>query len=230
MQNRPYLVICLIVFIISFILYRPFAYGISSAPETFFKGSTPYGVPYEEWLIKWWQWHISLPKEGHPFLIPNVANCPVGNSGPVSFLTHSLQGESHLTCTVPSGKSILFPIATGECNSAEAHSDSDPIIQKCATEGQKYATFEVTVDGIRLSGLGPDQNYAISRFFNMTIPMDNVFDFKPGTFKAVVAGYFVFLKPIPTGEHNVSIAARVTNPIDPSFNFDYHTSYVLKVL
>jgi hypothetical protein len=227
MQKNSYLVISIIVLLILFIPSTFFAYGVSSTPQIFSKESRPYGLPYTEWIIKWWQWHISLPKQGHPFITPNLENCPVGKFGSVAFLTHSLEGESHYTCAIPAQHAILLPISNGECNSNEAHSDSPAVLLKCATEGQKYGAFEVTVDGVALKGL--EQNNAISRFFNITIPQDNVYGLNPGTFKAVVAGYYVFLKPLPVGEHNISIAARVINPIDKSFNFNYHASYLLKV-
>jgi hypothetical protein len=71
------------------------AYGASSSPSTFLKGSTPYGVPYEDWMTKWWQWNMQIPKEQHPQAVdPNVIKCPVGESGNVSFLTH-IYRENH---------------------------------------------------------------------------------------------------------------------------------------
>ena len=42
------------------------AYGASSSPSTFLKGSTPYGVSYEDWMTKWWQWNMQIPKEQPP--------------------------------------------------------------------------------------------------------------------------------------------------------------------
>lgn len=168
MQLKSCLTICIGLLIILFISYHSLAYGTPPTPETFLKDSAPYGIPYSEWLIKWWQWHISLPAKGHPLMTPNIENCPVGESGQVSFLAHSLQGESHYTCTIPVGHAILISISTGECNSNEAHSDSEPVLIKCATEGDAHVTFEITVDGVRLNGL--EQNYAQSRFFNLNVP------------------------------------------------------------
>ena len=93
----------------------------------------------------------------------------------------------------------MIPISTGECTSDEAKSSVLADMIKCATEGDKYLTFEAAVDGVLLSGL--DQNYAISDIFNMTVPEDNFLDLKPGQWKAVTGGYFVFLKPLPVGNH-----------------------------
>jgi len=203
------------------------AYGVSPTPQTFFEGSTQYGIPYEDWMIKWWQWNIQIPKQQHPNANPSLTKCPVGESGSVSFLTQRLQGESHYTCTIPTGHAIMIPISTGECTTDEAHSSIPADMIKCATEGNKYLTFAVTVDGVRLNGL--DQNNAISKIFDMTVPKDNFLDLKPGVWKAVTGGYFAFLKPLSAGEHNVSVNARVINPIDPSYNYNYHTLFLLKV-
>jgi hypothetical protein len=202
-------------------------YGSSSQSGTFLKGSTPYGVPYEDWITKWWQWNMQIPKEQHPVVNPDLTKCPVGGSRNVSFLTHSLQGKTEYSCTIPAGNSIMIPISTGECTSDEAKSSVLADMIKCATEGDKYLTFDVTVDGVRLNGL--DQNYAISNIFNMTVPENNFLDLKPGQWKAGSGGYFAFLKSLPAGNHEVSVSARVTNPIDPSYNFNYDTTYLLDV-
>lgn len=220
--------ICVLIMILVAAVGTFPAYGVSSSPSTFFAGSTPYGVPYNDWLEKWWQWNIQIPKEQHPQTVNfNLIKCPVGESGPVSFLTQSLQGESQYSCTVPAGHAILIPISPGECTTDEAHSSVSADMIKCATEGNKYLTFDANVDGVHLNGL--DQNNAITGIFNMTVPKDNFLDLKPGQWKDAAGGYWAFLKPLPVGDHKVSITARVTNPIDPTYNFDYHTMYLLKV-
>jgi len=229
MNNKLHLVTCFVFIIMVVSVGTITAYGSSSSnPSTFLKGSTPYDVPYEDWITKWWQWNMQTPKDQHPQLVsPDLINCPAGESGNVSFFTHPLQGESKYSCTIPAGYALMFPISTGECTSDEAKSSIPADMMKCATEGDKYLTFDVTVDGVRLNGL--DQNYARSKVFNMTVPEDNFLDLKPGIWEAVTGGYFVFLKPLSVGNHEVSISARVTNPVDPSYNFNYHTQYILTV-
>jgi len=228
MNNKLYLVTCVVFAILVATVGTFSAYGTSSSPSTFLKGSTPYGVPYEDWMTKWWQWNMQLPKDQHPQLLGSTLNkCLVGESGNVSFLTQSLQGKTEYSCTIPAGNAIMIPISTGECTSDEAKSSIPADMMKCATEGNKYLTFDVTVDGVRLNGL--DQNDARSKVFNMTVPENNFLELKPGQWNAVTGGYFAFLKPLPIGNHEVSISARVTNPIDPSYNFNYDTLYRLKV-
>jgi hypothetical protein len=227
--NKSCLLICFVFITLVASVGIFSAYGVPSSanPSTFFAGSTPYGVPYNIWLEKWWQWNMQIPKEHHPETNSNVTKCPVGESGNVSFLTQSLQGGSQYSCTIPAGHAILIPISPGECTTDEAHSSVPADMVKCAAEGNKYLTFDASVDGVHLNGL--EQNNAITGVFNMTVPKDNFLDLKPGQWNDAAAGYWAFLKPLPVGDHRVSIAARVTNPIDPSYNYDYHTVYLLKV-
>ena len=227
-NNKLYLAICFAILILVASVGIFSAYGSSSAPGTFLKGSTPYGVPYEDWMTKWWQWNMQIPKDQHPQVNDyHLIKCPVGESGNVSFLTQSLQGKTEYSCTIPAGHAIMIPISTGECTSDEAKSSVPADMMKCATEGNKYLTLDVTVDGVHLSGL--DQNDARSEVFNMTVPEGNFLDLKPGQWNAVTGGYFAFLKPLPVGNHEVAVSARVTNPIDPSYNYNYDTTYLLKV-
>ena len=60
------------------------AYGISSTPQLYLKDSSPYGTPYADWIKKWWQWNVSVPKTEHPQTNPKTV-CATTVSGQVSF-------------------------------------------------------------------------------------------------------------------------------------------------
>ena len=100
-------------------------------------------------MTKWWQWNIQIPKDQHPQLLGSaLGKCPVGVSGNVSFLTQSLQGKTEYSCTIPAEQAIMIPVSTGECTSDEAKSSVPAEMMKCATEGNRYLTFDVAVDGV----------------------------------------------------------------------------------
>jgi hypothetical protein len=131
----------------------------------------------------------------------------------------------HYSCR----KISFISISSGECDSDEIKSGDEAALRKCASEGNEYAAFQVTVDGEKLNIQPIQENRTDSRFFNITIPKDNLYDVNPGTFKAVVDGYFALLKPLSPGEHKVRVVASVSNPLDPSFNFAYDANYIMKV-
>ena len=211
------------------------AYGVASTPQYFTKDSSPYGTAYADWIKKWWQWNVSVPKAEHPQTNPKVV-CATKVSGQVSFIVHTLQGPSHYSCAIPAKNAIMVPIATATCTSIEAHSTKPADLMNCTTQGHHYLTIkDVILDGVRLNNLQGyyandlGGNYAKTNIFDMTVPNDNFESLKGGTYPTAGSGYFVFLKPLPVGQHNLKINAHVTNPIDPSFNFDYDTSIDLKV-
>ena len=164
LNNKSYLVTFLLSLII---LFSPtiVAYGISFTPQIYPKDSSPYGTFYADWIKKWWEWNVSVPKAEHPQTSPNTM-CATKESGQVSFLVNNFQGPSHQSCTIPAKNAIMVPISTGSCTSIEAQSTKLADLISCATAGDQYLTFKATLDGTRINNL--ENNYATTNIFNMT--------------------------------------------------------------
>ena len=63
-----------------------------------------------------------------------------------------------------------------------------------------------------------------SKGFNITIPEDtNYADLKSGTYRAGGQGWFVFLKPLPPGDHKLyyNVGVTGTGPNDHSAEITY---------
>ena len=58
---------------------------------------------------------------------------------------------------------------------------------------------------------------AMSDFFNITLPEHNLWEEKevPGTYEGITEGYFLFLNPLPPGNHTLYYEAA-TNPPNPN--------------
>ena len=187
--------------------------------------SNPYGKSYEEWARNWWQWHISLPASANPKNV-SVTTCPVLNNGQVSFIDHRLVGKYEFTCNIPTGNAVMTTILSGECDSDEKGTMEEKPILQCAKEGGDLSTTAITLDNVSLKD---NQSRITTKFFNITIPEDNVYEANPGTFKGVVDGYFLFLKPLSKGEHDLNIKVGVNNPSDPNFTNGYDAKLKLLV-
>ena len=142
---------CLIIFPLALVvLFSPSlaAYGISSTTQYYTKDSAPYGTHYADWIKKWWQWNVSVPKAEHPATNPKTA-CATKVSGQVSFLVQSYQGPQHYTCTIPTKNAIMVPISTGSCTSIEAHSTKLADLVNCASNGDQHLTLRLdTLDAL----------------------------------------------------------------------------------
>jgi hypothetical protein len=194
-------------------------------PGVYSKDSAPYGVPYGEWLAKWWNWTVSIPTAQHPRDDYTPEKCQVNQQGPVWFLADQLGGREERTCTIPAGKAIFIPLLVGECEYSTTEIKSDDDLRRCASTGNEYGVIEATVDGVKLKNL--EQYRTQSGFFNITIAEGNIYESPHGTFRGFADGFFVFLEPLPTGKHDVNLKASVLNPIEPSYNYNADWTYHL---
>ena len=114
-----------------------------------------------------------------------------------------LEVRRERTCTIPEGKALLFAPVNVECSFAEFPDlKSEADLRECAKSGQDLVTvLDVSVDGVKLENL---QDYRVqSPLFNLTLPESNVFGLPATTTEAVSDGNWVFLKPLPPGNHTI---------------------------
>ncbi len=194
-------------------------------PGVFSKDSAPYGIPYGDWLAKWWQWTFSIPTAQHPRDAYTPEKCAINQEGPVWFLADQLGGREERTCTIPAGKAIFVTLLVGECDYSVPGVKSEEDLRRCTMADNEYGVIEATVDGVKLKSL--EQYRTQSGFFNITIPEDNIYNSRAGTFRALTDGFFVFLEPLPPGRHDVHLKVSVLNPIQQQFNYNADWTYHL---
>jgi hypothetical protein len=224
MRSSHYQTLLALIFLIGQVFITSFisVHAQVTTPEIFTKDSKPYGIPYADWLIKWWQWTATIPKSQHPTVNSTICTTHVDNS--VMFFVHKIQGDSHQICKVPAGKSLLLELVTAECDPEDIGGSQDESkLVDCTSEGNNYAAIRVIMDGQVVPGT--DQNRVQTKFFNITWSDDNVFDASPGIRKATANGYFILFKPLSVGKHELFIKASVDNPTDVNFNFAYNAKY-----
>lgn len=172
--------------------------------------STPYNETYQYWSSQWWQWHISIPSLEHPRENYTPERCSLSQNGPVWFLADGPNGKTEeRECTIPQMKSIIVQVLGGECDYGEANLKNDADIITCVEGGINGATVMASLDGKEISDL---QNNRIGHYwFNITVPRDNIYEEPPGTYRALVDGYFLFLKPLPKGTHELVIRGDHTS-------------------
>jgi hypothetical protein len=200
------------------------AYGV----EVFSKDEQPFGIPYDEWIGKYWKWLITqTPEQSEP---PN-GSCLINKTDSMVMLLNPAVGGKHeLECDISSNDGIMIPSWHGffENNNKDDVPDNTPPEQlsKMAKEQVNWGavTSDVKVDGKSVAKLdeitSKDGGYKINTIdnfteiyakpFNITIP-ENTFlpDQVTGTWPAGAQGWFAFLKPLPPGDHKVSYTLSV---------------------
>lgn len=199
-----------------------------SNPGILASNTSPYGTEYSDWIGKWWQWNIALPKETHLTYNYSADNCDMGQVGPVWFLAGVVSGRHDRSCTIPSDKAVLLPLETGECDYGEKAIASDSDLVTCATEGNDYAVISASVDGNTIKD--PLSYRTQSGFFNISVPSNNIFEEPPGVYKAYADGYFLFIEPLSPGEHVVKITSNINNPFNKEYSHSKDLTYRLNVI
>jgi hypothetical protein len=203
-----------------------FANGDDINPYVYSTDSSPHGITYQKWTGEFWRWLLSLSASEHPRENYTPEKCANGQDGDVWFLEAPLSGEEERTCTIPAGKSILAAVLQGMCNTSDPALQNDEDIRKCATEGNDYGVISGSLDGVEIKNL--DQYRTDSGFYDMTHVADNLYQLpEGGPYRAYTNGYFVFLEPLPPGEHDLHLTVSVANPINPQYNYAAEWTYHL---
>jgi hypothetical protein len=189
--------------------------------------SKPYGLTLEEWATKWWQWAYSQPKGSNPLVDDIGGNlCKTGQDNEkVWYLAGSLVNNSEIkrSCTVPLEKAILFPVIVAECSISNSNwwnnlfvNSMDKLWKVCNAQ---IAKLNTKLDNHLVNPIYVKS----SKMFELVFPHNNVKDVETGKTQSVNKGYWLFIKPLPKGNHNITSFA-----VD-SHNFRSNVTYYLTV-
>ena len=198
--------------------------------------SNPHGQSYGDWSAEWWQWAYSIPFATNPVVDETGEHCTEGQSGSVWFLAGTFGGETARTCTIPSGKSLFFPIVNIACwapedllawggNLGMTYDEQTEVVRECATYyGDLMDILEVTIDGVPLSNLSAYR--AASGTFSVYLSdVIEDFGYPPGLRDPMVSdGYWLMLAPLTPGPHVIDFVGGIS-----AYPFETHVNYQLTV-
>jgi hypothetical protein len=216
-----------------------YTYGI----EFYSKDDAPFGTQLDNWMSKWWTWWITTNIDE---ATPKLDGCLIHDMGSmVALMDTTVPNAPHQVCEISANQSIMIPLWTAfwEASTPEYMDYTyEQLSQEARVGGDLGAvTSLVRVDGRQVAQLdvvssmrGGSLDYKInsmdnvtelySKGFNITIPEDtHMPDQNPGTWRSGAHGWFVFLKPLPPGDHKVYYNVGVTGlgPNDHSAEITY---------
>lgn len=169
--------------------------------------------------IKWWQWVLPIPPAINPLFGNNP--CNIDQSGHFFYLAGTTGGEPvERTCTIPKEKAIFFPVINYFQTLDEADENFDTVeeVRNAVTENIDQAhNLQVSVDG---TNIDVDNLRTQSRLFPFELGNDNIFGAPAGQYQAISDGYWVALKPLSVGEHEISFSAEGADGF--SLDVTYH--------
>jgi hypothetical protein len=168
----------------------------------------PYGLSYEDHIMSFWRWIISLPKENNPWedTKGDICTCAQGSVSPVFYLSGNGGGSSKRKNDVPLGKGLLIPLMVVEVSEKD-FDDKTPQKEKLrqiANNDQKSVTELYLKIDDRVYDPNDLRKYRRSTgAFSVTFPDNGIFGATSGIVKAVADGYYIITTPLPKGTHTV---------------------------
>jgi hypothetical protein len=182
-------------------------------PGVFPINSKPYGLTYDDWTAKWWQWVLGIPKNSNPTTDTTGQYCSQSQSNPhVWFLAGTDSGSAQRTCVIPSGKAILLPVLNGECTYKDSAGSKTPAdLRDCALKSDAgVSTLAATIDGVNMQNV--DKYRVTSNLFNTTLANNNILGVTPGPTQGISDGWWFILHPLSVGNHTIHFIGVLGSP------------------
>jgi hypothetical protein len=239
-MNSTRLLVTLSISLFLATVTTPFA----NAVGVFHRDEQPFGKPYEDWVQDWWKWNAAIP--GDPvttFAGIQENGCLINKEGPVVMLIDpAIGGNHHQICEISSNQGILISGWSALCSGATKGNENKSFkaLSECARQyNLGKVTIKVWIDNKPVAQAIAEDYKTISltnnatelytKGFNITSPENsNLAVDNPGTHLGAAHGWFVFLKPLPLGEHTVrytndvretALGAGNTNNADITYSF-----------
>jgi hypothetical protein len=194
--------------------------SIGSTVTPFSVDTIQYNMTYADWTARWWQWAYSIPEDRNPVADETGQNCDEGQSGPVWFLAGTFGGLNERVCTIPAGKSILFPVMNAACSKLEyPELQTESELRNCAISSNEGVTeLMVTIDGQAISEQQLRSYRVQSPLFEVNLPEGNIISGRQGSTQAVSDGFWVFLPAMAQGAHDIHFRGAIVDYTTASQN------------
>jgi hypothetical protein len=213
------------------------------AVDVFNKHELPFGKPYENWVQDYWRWNAAIPSDPDTTYAGVKENgCFINKEGPVAMVMDpAIGGEHHQRCEISSTQGIFISGWSGECDGSVKgwQNKSFQELSKCARDlDLGKVTVKALVDNKPVALVEVEDYKTINlinatelytKAFNITTPENSQLQVDyPGTYPGAVHGWFIFLKPLPVGEHTVryvndvretTLGAGNSNNADITYSF-----------
>lgn len=183
--------------------------------EYYLPNSELLGKSYGSWTCKWWQWALGIPTLVNPLIDSSGACAHISQPDGVWYLAGKLGDEDKTLperrCSVPVGRSILFPVLNCEANPLEYPElkTDDDLINHVSRDINSVIVKNCRIDG---EDIPAQRVKSEPKIFELRIHKNNAFGVQGGGLtKATSDGYWVFLKPPPKGEYTIQFYGTCEN-------------------
>jgi len=188
------------------------------------------GRPLHIYANEWWKWAYSMPDDRSPVIDTHGALCHVNQTGPVWFLAGGYgSSKIHRTCTIPAEQHIFFPVINVVYYTPPGVQQTcETAKRNAARNNHGFVFIRVSLNGERLEN-AERFRLASAECFDIFARIPEEYN-APSAAPSATDGFWIMLKPLPSGTHRLEFRAFYTEQGSSIDNMVQNISYDLTIL
>jgi hypothetical protein len=173
------------------------------------------GATYSDWTVNYWQWLVSMEKEENPMFDMDGKSTSEKQTGPVFFCAGLPPNtrDIHRRYAIPSETAILIPVNVSLVTNLQHPTKNLPELRMMADIQESQVTDIDVKCANKILIKDWNSLRVISPVFDIYLRRNNILgidveDDQMVSCKAVSDGYWLILKPLKDGTHEVQIEVR----------------------
>ena len=196
----------------------------------------PYGLSYEDHVIKYNKFILSIPLDSNPGTDETGERCTTGQNlenSSIFYLTGGSGGNIERTCTIPAGLGLFIPMIEVEASTGEVPGATVEDLHQIAETDQDNVKSLV----LRINATEYPYDY-LKKFrththeFDIVFPENALFGANPGPSKVVGDGHYVITNPVSPGTYRIqfggSLVCLEVNCLEPTFGTNTIYNLIVK--
>lgn len=174
--------------------------------------SRPFGLSYEEHIVKDWKRNLSIPVDKNPMEDKSGERVTYGvdQNSQVVYLSGNSGGSNERTCKIARGLGVFISVCDAVYSEAEKPGSSTEELHTLARKDQDNAKVSLKINDEDVAEIGKYRFHTDP--FDVVIPDNALFGLRPGPSKAVADGFYVITEPLNAGNYTVVTKANISEP------------------
>ena len=164
----------------------------------------PYGLSYEQWSIKWWNWILQIPQENSPAFDMTGQNAYIKQDNPYVFFLCQTFDRNNSTpnriVSIKRGLSLFFPLINWISVLPEDGKTDAELILKAEAKMDTIGDLKLNINGQPIC-TDLEKYRHRSHPFHVNLPRNNILELEAGIKKVASDGYWVLTEPIKVPIH-----------------------------
>jgi hypothetical protein len=197
-------------------VFKYYLYNYTPMVEFHSPDSEPFGLSYEEHIVKDWKRNLTAPIDRNPMedKTGQWSSYGVDPNSQVLYLSGNTGGTTQRTCKAPKGSGVFISICDAVYSEAEKPGSTIEDLDKLATKDQDSAYnvyLKINDEEFKLEDL-KKYRFHTGPFDVVIPPEETLFGLRAGPTKAVADGYYVITEPLSAGNYTIVTKANISEP------------------